>query len=464
MTEKYGTYYRLIGVLTDLALVNLTGYAAFAILTIDNGKLYIPYVNLGQVLLINIIWFNVSQITGLYKNMLTKEAIPTVKQSLASLLLFAGFLSFLLFLIPDLNLSERLIIYHLILFSPFFLMVKVGFLLFRRSHRMNWMGYTKVVIVGAGPVGTELYKILQSKAGMGYRVAGFFDDKPNLRVEDVNVIGRISECMDYVKAYDIQEIFCALPDRAIGKINSLMRSADKEMVRFKLVPDVKDYFHKDVNVKMLGHFPVISSRLEPLENVYNKQLKRAFDIVFSLLAVVFVISWLLPLMALLIKLESRGPIFFKQLRSGKGNEPFWCLKFRSMYVNGDADQLQAKKNDRRVTKIGAFMRKTSIDELPQFFNLLIGDMSVVGPRPHMLLHTEEYSALIEQYMVRHFLLPGITGWAQVTGNRGETKDEGAMEARVKADIWYMENWSIYLDLKIVFLTVWQVFFGDKNAY
>lgn len=243
-----------------------------------------------------------------------------------------------------------------------------------------------------------------------------------------------------------------------------MREADKEMIRFKLVPDVKDYFKKNVNVTMLGHFPVISPRSEPLENISNMMFKRLFDVVFSFVVIVFVMSWLLPIIAILIKLESKGPVFFKQPRSGKDNKAFYCLKFRSMYVNGKANMAQAVKNDRRITKIGAFIRKTSIDELPQFFNVLAGDMSVVGPRPHMLRHTREYSAIIDEFMVRHFMLPGITGWAQVTGLRGETSEEGSMEARVKADIWYMENWSMFLDFKIVFLTVWQVIAGHEKAH
>ena len=243
-----------------------------------------------------------------------------------------------------------------------------------------------------------------------------------------------------------------------------MREADQELIRFKLVPNVRNYFRKNVKVKMVGHLPVLSPRAEPLESKANKTVKRIFDVVFSLFAVVFVMSWMVPLMAFLIKRESKGPVFFKQLRSGKGNIPFYCYKFRSMTVNSDSDKKQAQKNDARITKIGAFMRRTSIDELPQFFNVLKGEMSVVGPRPHMLQHTHEYSALIDQFMVRHFVLPGITGWAQVNGYRGETKEEGSMEGRVEADIWYMENWSLLLDLKIAFLTVWQVVDGDKNAY
>jgi putative colanic acid biosysnthesis UDP-glucose lipid carrier transferase len=190
------------------------------------------------------------------------------------------------------------------------------------------------------------------------------------------------------------------------------------------------------------------------ESDANEMTKRAFDVLFAALVVLFILSWFIPIMAMLIKMESSGPVFFKQLRSGKNNKPFYCFKFRSMVVNKEADVLQARHHDPRITRIGAFIRKTNIDELPQFINVLLGDMSVVGPRPHMLKHTEEYSRKIKNYMVRHAVTPGITGWAQVSGLRGETIQDEAMVNRVKADLWYMENRSLSLDIKIIVLTVW----------
>jgi exopolysaccharide biosynthesis polyprenyl glycosylphosphotransferase len=217
-------------------------------------------------------------------------------------------------------------------------------------------------------------------------------------------------------------------------------------------------------IEGFGHIPVISFRQEPLENVLNRFLKRSFDILFSLFVIIFILSWLVPILAIIIKLESKGPLFFVQMRSGKDNAAFKCYKFRSMRVNNDSDKKQASRQDARITKVGAFIRKTNIDELPQFFNVLIGDMSIVGPRPHMLSHTEEYSKLISKFMVRHFLKPGITGWAQVSGYRGETRTIDAMERRVEADVWYLENWSFLLDLKIIFLTMWNTFKGEENAF
>lgn len=463
MTEKYATYYRLIGALMDLALINMAGYISYLICYWPFGFSGHQNINLLQVLLINVIWFNVTQLSQLYHNMLTKDAIPTIRQAFYSLVLFGLFMSCLAFFMPEFKVSTRLLVITVLLFAPLFISGKVVFLMLRRIHRERLMAYTRVVIIGAGPVGLELSRIMESQPGMGFRVVGFFDDEA-VKSPGGEILGKIGDCMAFVKQYQIKEIYCALPDRAIDKINQLMTFADQEMIRFKLVPDVKDYFKKNVNVQMLGHLPVISPRTEPLENLTNQLFKRIFDVFVSLAVIVFIMSWMLPLFAILIKLESKGPVFFRQLRSGKDNEPFYCLKFRSMKVNEDADQKQASKNDNRITRIGAFMRRTSIDELPQFFNVLFHEMSVVGPRPHMIQHTTEYSASIDHYMVRHFLLPGITGWAQVNGHRGETAMEGAMEARVNGDLWYLENWSMFLDFKIVFLTVWQVVGGHKNAY
>ena len=192
--------------------------------------------------------------------------------------------------------------------------------------------------------------------------------------------------------------------------------------------------------------------------------KRAFDMVFATLVTLLLLSWLVPFIALLIKLESKGPVFFKQLRTGKDGSPFYCLKFRSMHTSKDADFKQASKGDSRITRIGAFLRKTSIDELPQFINVLKGEMSVVGPRPHMLRHTEDYSKTIHNFMDRHTVMPGITGLAQVAGHRGETKEVEAMVKRVNADIHYVRNWSFLLDMKIVLLTVIKALKGSENAF
>ena len=213
-----------------------------------------------------------------------------------------------------------------------------------------------------------------------------------------------------------------------------------------------------------GETPLLHTRYIPLSSFSKRMLKRTFDIIVSFIFLVFFFPFIFIIVATIIKITMPGPIFFRQKRSGLRGDTFVCYKFRSMKVNKEADTMQATKEDPRKTPFGNFMRHTNIDELPQFWNVLIGNMSVVGPRPHMLRHTEEYSKLVPKYMVRHFAKPGITGWAQVNGCRGETKELWQMEDRVKHDIWYIENWTFFLDLRIIWLTVFNTIRGEKAAY
>lgn len=289
--------------------------------------------------------------------------------------------------------------------------------------------------------------------GAGYGGLGLFiNGKP---LEDLHLIDEVFISEDQTNSYSTKEIADVLSSFA---------------VRLRILPNLYNMFNGGrYSFSIMGGFPLLSYRSEPLEDVYNRLLKRLFDIFFSLCIIVFVFSWLFPLIALAIKLDSKGPIFYRQERWGKRNRPFWCFKFRSMYVKApDTGQngrfQQAQKNDPRITKVGRILRKTSLDEFPQFFNVLRGEMSVVGPRPHASLMNKESIQLIENYMVRHQAKPGITGWAQVNGLRGESNDPKLLEARIQHDIWYIENWSLMLDFKITFLTFWRMVIGDKQAY
>ena len=244
-----------------------------------------------------------------------------------------------------------------------------------------------------------------------------------------------------------------------------MNYCENHLIRFYSVPNVRNYVHRAMKVEYVDDVPVLTLRSEPLLNPFNRIIKRLFDVIVSLTFIVTCFWWIAAIVALITKITMPGPVFFRQKRNGINGDEFTCLKFRSMRVNADADKVQATKNDPRKTKWGNIMRKTNIDELPQFINVLLGDMSIVGPRPHMVKHTEEYGALVDKYMVRHYTKPGITGWAQVTGSRGETSELWMMEERIKKDIWYVENWSLLLDLKIIFKTITNVFGGEKgNAY
>jgi Undecaprenyl-phosphate glucose phosphotransferase len=331
--------------------------------------------------------------------------------------------------------------------------------------RKSGFNYKKVILIGGGNVAEQLYNYIHKKDVFGIRLLGIFTDgETSFQVKENIKQGHFDDLQEFAIKNDVDEIYYTLPLTYTSKIKELISFADKNMIRFKIIPDFRSFPFKRVNIDFFEDVPVITFRQEPLTDIVNQMLKRAFDIVFSFLVIVLLLSWLYPLIALLIKLSSKGPVLFKQVRSGLNNEEFMCFKFRSMAQNEDADNLQATQEDVRITRIGSFLRKSSLDELPQFINVLMGDMSVVGPRPHMLKHTQEYSTLIEKYMVRQLVKPGITGVAQVKGYRGETKELKDMEGRVREDVWYIENWSLALDINLIALTVWQVFKGDEKVY
>ena len=275
---------------------------------------------------------------------------------------------------------------------------------------------------------------------------------------DLNIL------FSYIKAESVDEIYCSLSEIEAVDVKAITKFADNNLKVVKFVPEQNTVLNQDLKRDFYGMVPVLEFRTIPLDDSFNLALKRLFDIGFSLLVIVLILSWLTPLLALLIKIESRGPVFFSQLRKGYNYKSFTCFKFRSMVINDKANVIQVSKADQRITKLGKIMRQTSMDELPQFFNVLIGDMSVVGPRPHMLSHTEMYANKVDKVMVRHFVKPGITGLAQVSGYRGEVETDKDIIGRVKYDIFYIENWSIFLDLKIIIQTIIKAIKGDEKAY
>lgn len=274
----------------------------------------------------------------------------------------------------------------------------------------------------------------------------------------------LCEAITNAHEQNIDELYIVTATSKINDLNYYFELADKLCMRINFVPDLSGLSTEPFLTTNFNNFQVIKPRHEPLQDSNNRLVKRVFDILFSLLVIIFILSWLYPIVGFIIKYQSKGPVLFKQLRTGKKNKSFWCYKFRSMEVNQNSDSLQASQGDPRVTPIGRFIRRTSIDELPQFFNVFKGDMSVVGPRPHMLKHTKEYNELIANFMVRHYVKPGITGLAQVSGYRGETKKVSDMKKRINADIQYVQYWNLIKDIKICLLTIIVTLKGDKNAF
>lgn len=336
--------------------------------------------------------------------------------------------------------------------------VKFSIFFLLKKYRILYGGnQRKVIIVGNGKSVDELKDFFTTNPDYGYNLVRVFDLKGNKKQE-------LIESKEYVVANKIDEIYASINVLSNNEINGLINFADNNLKTVKFLPDSKNTLLRNLAVEYYEYIPIISLRTIPLDKEVNKRLKRFFDIVFSLFIIVFLLSWLTPILALIIRLESKGPTFFKQKRNGLNYEEFNCYKFRSMHLNPIADLEQVQKNDPRITRVGKFIRKTSIDELPQFFNVLLGDMSVVGPRPHMVSHTEMYAKSVDKFMVRHFIKPGITGLAQINGFRGEVETEKDIINRVKYDIFYLENWSLLLDIKIIFVTVINAIKGDKKAY
>jgi putative colanic acid biosynthesis UDP-glucose lipid carrier transferase len=329
-------------------------------------------------------------------------------------------------------------------------------------YRKTGITYKRIVIIGSGPLGKHIRRHLESDASMGYQVVAMFETKT---AEDGRkaMVEDIEDVQSFILKNEIDEIFISLPLTETKLIQEMVGFADNNAIRFRLIPDFRGVSNRKMTLSFEGNLPMLVIRAEPLESLANRFVKRMFDIVFSLGVILVFGPILFPVLALFIKLGSKGPIFFTQKRTGRGREEFLCYKFRSMEVNEKADSLQAVKDDPRVTKIGAFMRKTNLDEIPQFWNVLVGNMSVVGPRPHMIRHTEDYKKIIDKFMVRQFVKPGITGWAQVNGFRGVTNNK-KMRKRVQYDVWYIEHWSLLLDLRIIFMTVFNMAKGEENAF
>ncbi len=448
--KRYSIFLRPISYIIDLSLILLFAYFTFDFELSEFSFFAFSCVVGWVVLSINSSFYEVYRFTKVGK---------IVSQSVTHFFVFT-FMTFTFFRFFFEGIENRLIAIFLGFSFSFILLAKFTLFYFLKRYRSVYgKNFRKTIIIGSSTKTFQLKQFFLENPEYGYQYERtFFIGKGEKGKQELEKI------YNYIHKNEIHEIYCSVSNIDNEYINNLINFADNNLIVIKFLPDNKDVFSKKLRVDYYGVLPILSIRNIPLEDSINLFQKRVFDLLVSSFVIVFFLSWFTPLIALLIRLESKGPIFFKQIRTGLGNEEFSCLKFRSMVPNQEADLNQAQKNDRRVTKIGEFLRKTSLDEMPQFFNVFTGDMSVVGPRPHMVSDTNMYAKQVDKFMLRHFIKPGITGLAQVSGFRGEIETEIDIINRVKYDIFYIENWSLFLDIKIILLTATNIFKGEEKAY
>ena len=445
---RYSGFLRPISYVIDLLIINLLAYRFF-----EDNLIFINYT-----VIISLAWIVIALRTNFYEiyrfTRLTNILSLTGKQAiLFTLMVFAFFGVF-----NNLNRDPLSILNYIILAILCITLVKSGVFYLLKKYRLLLKGnLRKVVIIGLNQKTDQLRKFFLENPEYGYVLAKTFDLDGDKKMP-------LDDCLKFIGENNIDEIYSSVSKLSDKELAKLIDYADNNLKILKFLPDNKEIYSKRLDFTYYGYLPILSLRKIPIEEPFNKFIKRSFDIILSIIVIVGVLSWLTPILAIFIKLESKGPVFFKQRRNGLDYKEFYCYKFRSMRPNPEAHLHQIRKNDPRVTRVGKVIRKTSIDELPQFINVLKGEMSVVGPRPHMVSHTHMYAKRIDKFMVRHFIKPGITGLAQVSGYRGEVEDDNHIINRVKYDIFYLENWSLFLDIKIVFQTIYNALRGEEKAY
>jgi Undecaprenyl-phosphate glucose phosphotransferase len=451
---NYSRYIPLISLSGDFVLLNLFFVAGFchisAGLDCFEAKYLLFYAFLNTAWLVLVFVFGAHN-TG--RNTSKKSILVAY----IKIIVFFFFLFLLYFQATSLSYFARDLIKYLFILY-FACLVTWKFLLYYAFYfyRKKGFNFRTVVILGDTPATAELREYFLNNRWHGYLLLGFFSAEGSGRE---HWLGSWSDLGAYLASHQVDEIYIALrdiPSSILPGVNALLSAYP---VRIRVVPDLGSFSLKNTELINYGSLPVIQIHPGPVSYWYNRLLKRTFDVILSLLVILFVLSWMTPLLYLLDLFGSRNGVFFRQRRTGLDGRSYTCIKFRTMRKNPESDTRQATRTDERITGPGRFLRKFSLDELPQFLNVVMGEMSVVGPRPHMLAHTDEYRKLARQFMLRHTVKPGITGLAQVRGYRGEIKNPSDIRNRVACDMQYIENWSISLDLKIIFLTLWIILKG-----
>ena len=455
---RYRIINMLLFIIGDFIMFNVLYFITLHVFDLKFDNVYqVIYILLhfGYLLSFVVISVDFSDVNQLLMNKLLQNNF--YKLSITAFILITG-----LFFLKIAEPTSRLFI--MVFFASAFLLMSFSQWVTRKALSFSIkQTFSKGIILGAGSLSEKIFDEILYNIYNGVIILGFFDDNPEKKHIDIS--GNIEEAKDFILKYGITDVFCTLSRSHEEKILDFIKFSEKHVLNFHIVPDIGYYYSgAQPIVTNIGRMPVFLLRHIPLSYAHNALIKRGVDILFSLIAIIILLPILFPVLAILIKMSSPGPIIFKQPRTGIRGKAFTCYKFRTMKVSADANTKQATLNDSRKTKIGDFLRKTSLDELPQFFNVLLGSMSLVGPRPHMLTHTYEYSPQVDKYMVRHFIKPGITGLAQVRGYRGETKDVELMDKRIRSDVEYVENWTLGMDFKIMFQTALLILKGDEKAY
>lgn len=444
---RYSKYLKPFSYLVDLGIIN--------------GSILLFEINLTNIYLfslyISVCWVMISFRNNFYEVQRFTKIVHITTLILGQLVFFSLILYAFIGVFKQPNISRLALAQYLLFVSAIVTFFKFLVFYLLNKYRSALGGNLRnVVVIGDTDKTKQLINIFNKRVEFGYKF------KKQFTINDDNF--SLQNCITYIVENKIDEIYASIAELSNKQINKLIDFADNNLKELKFIPDNKDIYTKKLKYEYYDYIPIISLRDIPLKVPFNKFAKRVFDILVSSAVIIFLLSWLTPLLAILIKLESKGPVFFKQTRNGFNYKEFDCYKFRSMTPNNEAHLYQVTKGDNRITKMGKFIRKTSIDELPQFFNVLFGDMSVVGPRPHMVSHTNMYAESVDKFMVRHFVKPGITGLAQVSGFRGEVETDKDIINRVKYDIFYIENWSLLLDIKIAIQTFINAIKGDEKAY
>lgn len=451
MKKRYSYLIKPLQIIIDVFIINIITYFIY-----DKQYFNIPFLSY-----ISILWLLISYFIGFYKVYRYTRILRVFSLLGKQFLIFtlAYFAYFGIFREGDVVHNQFLI---LISISLSISVVKFLWLLFLKKYRSLGNNYRTTIVVGFDDSSKNIIKLFKSKSNLGYKYLGFFSNK---NYNSKEYLGNVESVFKYAIENIVDEIYCSLSILNKDEIKKINKFAIEKKIELKLIPNSTELYSKNQSVAYYDDtLMVLNVNKLPFEFAENFYIKRLFDILFSLFVCFFLLSWLMPILWVLVKLESKGPLVFKQGREGINGEEFVCFKFRSMEINEQSDKVHATKNDSRVTKIGGFLRKTSMDELPQFFNVLLGDMSVVGPRPHLESLSLEYQKDVDDYLKRHIVKPGITGLAQISGYRGEIKKKSDIKNRVRLDIFYIENWSFFLDVKIILQTILNVFKGEEKAY